>query len=63
MFEPSADNFVVVDLDSGTIIGSNVRIIDVTDIPDWKLEELSCDQSAAWDYAMAHGIPIRLPFN
>jgi len=53
--------FVIVDLDSGTIIGSSAMIVDISNLSDDEVEELSSDQSAAIDYAVTHGTPVRLP--
>ena len=61
MFEPSASNFVIVDLDSGTIIGPNAMIVDASNVSDEEMEGILSDDAVAISYASSHGTPVRLP--
>lgn len=61
MFEPSASNFVIVDLDSGTVIGPNAMIVDASNVSDEEMEGILSDDAVAISYASSHGTPVRLP--
>lgn len=48
------DDYVVVDLDSGTVIGTNIVYVPVPSDPDL-IEEIYSSDDAAYDYAVDHG--------
>ncbi len=52
-----SDIYAVIDLDSGTILGTNVVLVRLPEDEEL-MEEISSSDSAAWDYATENGIAL-----
>lgn len=50
---------MVIDMDTGTVLGTNLRVCLVPETED-QMEEISSSDSAAWDYADSNGHPLFL---
>lgn len=47
--------FVVVDMDSGMVLGTNLRIVRVRDVDPARMEDARDNDSEAWDMAEEYG--------
>lgn len=54
--ELNNDNYVVIDMDSGTVLGTNLVLVQVPD--EDTLEEILNSDSEAFDYGQEHGVPL-----
>ena len=52
------DEYMVIDMDTGTVLGTNLVLVRVPD-DEGLMEEISASGSAAWDYAAEYGIPLK----
>jgi hypothetical protein len=51
----ASDNIMVIDLDTGTVLGTNLVLVYV---PYPSIEEICSSDSAAFDYGKRHGYPL-----
>lgn len=49
--------WVVIDMDTGTIVGTNVVLVSLPDDDEWR-DSILCSDSAAVAHAEQHGIPL-----
>lgn len=50
-------DYAVIDLDSGTVLGTNVVLVRIPeDEQTW--EDVTSNDSEAWEYGQEHGIPL-----
>lgn len=54
------DDYVVIDKDTGTVLGINLSLVRWRGIPEDVREDITSSDSAAWDYANEHGIPLHI---
>lgn len=52
------DDYVVVDLDTGTVLGTNLKAIKVSDLGMFNLEDLLSSDSIAVETAEVIGLPM-----
>lgn len=52
------DDYVVIDKDTGTVLGTNLALVCWNVIPEETRYDITSSDSAAWDYATEHGIPL-----
>lgn len=53
-----ASDFAVIDMDTGTVLGTNLKLVSMKNLSEEELEEISSSDSAAWDYAYRTGAPL-----
>jgi hypothetical protein len=50
-------SWVVIDLDTGTVVGTNIALVRLPDDDEWR-ESVLCSDTLAVAHAEQHGIPL-----
>ena len=53
----NSDDYMVIDMDTGTVLGTNLVIVPVP-ASEEEIETVSSSDSAAFDYGETYGIPL-----
>lgn len=51
----SSRDFAVIDLDSGTVLGTNLRVVRVSDVSSEQWDDALSNDSDAWEIANTYG--------
>lgn len=52
------DDYAVIDKDTGTVLGTNLALVPWSTIGENMRDDITSNDSAAWDYADKYGIPL-----
>ncbi len=52
-------DYFVIDLDTGTVLGTNLVLVKAPEDEE-TMEEITSSDSAAWDYGTQNGIPLQV---
>lgn len=51
------DEYAIIDLDSGTVLGTNIVLVRVPD-DEQEWENITSNDNEAWTYGTENGIPV-----
>jgi hypothetical protein len=51
------DHWAVIDMDTGTVLGTNVVLVRIPDDED-RWDRIQSHDATAWEYGQRHGIPL-----
>lgn len=52
------NEYAIIDLDTGTVLGTNVVLVPIANLNDEQMEEIMSSDAAAHDYGQTHGISL-----
>lgn len=54
-----SNDYFVIDLDTGTVLGTNLVLVKTPEDEE-TMEEITNSDSAAWEYGTQNGIPLQV---